>query len=121
MKGLGGGVARPMAEWRHDRSSLVQEMAARHAARVTADAVSMPHEGGVWIVRLHSGRPIKVLSATLAGLTAGTVVTMCTPEHSPVAAWAQERGFEVGDYDTFCATPDLDLPPDLHCLDPGLA
>ena len=119
-RALGGGVKRPVAEWRHDRSSLVHEMA-RQGAHVTADAVSMPHEGGVWMLRLHSVRPIKVLSATLAGLAAGTVVTMCTPEHSPVAAWAQERGFEVDDYDTFCATPDVDLPDDLHCLDPGLA
>jgi GNAT superfamily N-acetyltransferase len=119
-RALGGGAERPVAEWRHDRSSLVQEMA-RQGARVTADAVAMPHEGGVWIMRLHSARPIKVLSATLAGLSGGTVVTMCTPEHSPVASWAQERGFEVDDYDTFCATGDVDLPPDLHCLDPGLA
>lgn len=119
-RALGGGAGMPAAAWQHDRHSLVQEME-RQGAHVTADAVSMPDKGGVWIMRLHSTRPIKVLSATLAGLTAGTVVTMCTPEHSTVAAWAQKNGFEVEDHDTFCATPDLDLPDDLHCLDPGLA
>ena len=116
----GGGSGMPVAEWQHDRLSLVQEMA-RQGAHVTADTVSMPDKGGVWIVRLQSNRPVKVLSATLAGLAPGTVVTMCTPEHSPVAAWAQKSGFDVDDYDTFCATPDVVLPDDLHCLDPGLA
>ncbi len=119
-RALGGGGGLPVADWNHDRLSLVQEMA-RQGAHVTADAVSIPHNGGIWIARLHSTRPIKVLSATLAGLTAGTVVTLCTPEHSPVAVWAQKSGFEVDDHDTFCATPDLVLPDDLHCLDPGLA
>jgi GNAT superfamily N-acetyltransferase len=117
---LGGGVEKPVAVWRHDRLSLVQEME-RQGAHVTADEVSMPHESGVWIMRLHSARPIKVLSATLAGMTPGTIVTMCTPEHSPVASWAQKSGFAVDEHDTFCATPDLELPHDLHCLDPGLA
>lgn len=119
-RALGGGTEMPVAEWRHDRLSLVQQMA-RQGAHVTADAVSMPNENGLWIMRLSSGRPIKVLSATLAGLTPGTLVTMCTPEHSPVATWAQKSGFEVDEHDTFYATPDVELPHDLHCLDPGLA
>jgi hypothetical protein len=53
-------------------------------------------------------------------MPSGTVVTMCTPEHSRIAAWAQDTGFSVKDYDTFCATPEVHIPEDLHCLDPGL-
>jgi GNAT superfamily N-acetyltransferase len=119
-RALGGGVGMPVAEWQHDRVPLVQEMA-RRGAHVTADAVSMRDGTRVRITRLQGSRPVKVLSATLAGLAPGTVVTMCTPEHSPVAAWAQKNGFEVDDYDTLCATSGADVPGDLHCLDPGLA
>ena len=37
------------------------------------------------------------------------------------ARWAQDNGFAMYDYDSFCATPGVELPGDLHCLDPGLA
>jgi hypothetical protein len=46
---------------------------------------------------------------------------MCVPDYSPVATWSQKNGFVITDYDTFCATPNVQLPPDLHCLNPGLA
>lgn len=117
---VGGEPETPVTAWRHDRLSLVQEMA-RQGAHVTADVVSVPDAKAVSIARLHSTKPVEALSATLGALTPGTVVSMCTPEHSPVAAWAHENGFEVVEYDTFCATPDVILPGDLHCLDPGLA
>ncbi|MEP7203042.1 MAG: GNAT family N-acetyltransferase [Ilumatobacteraceae bacterium] len=117
---LGGGSERPVDAWRHGREGLVEQMASQ-GAHVSADAVSMPDETGIWIARLQSARPVKALSAVLAGLTRGTVVNMCVPEYSPVAAWAQGRGFSVRDYDTFCATPQTQIPDDLHCLDPGLA
>jgi GNAT superfamily N-acetyltransferase len=116
----GGGAGLPAAPWQHDRVELVEEMASQ-GAHVSADVVSTPDETGIWIARLHSDRPVKALSATLAGMTRGTVVNMCVPEHSPIAAWAQKSGFDVVDHDTFCATPDVRLAPDLHCLDPGLA
>ena len=90
-------------------------------ARVTADVVAIPDDTGIWIARVQTARPVKALSATLAGLARGTIVNMCVPEYSPVAAWAQKSGFDVVDHDTFCATADVALPPDLHCLDPGLA
>ena len=90
-------------------------------AHVSADVVSMTDHSGVWIARLQSAQPVAALAAPLAGLTRGTVVTMSTPEHSPVAVWAQQNGFAVVDHDTFCATPHADIPDDLHCLDPGLA
>ena len=117
---IGGGPELPVGEWRHGRVALVQQMA-RQGAHVSSDVVSMPEDNGTWIVRLQSEHPVESLAAALAGLTAGTVVTMCTPEHSEVARWAQDRGFAVSDYDSFCATPGVELPPDLHCLDPGLA
>jgi GNAT superfamily N-acetyltransferase len=122
LKGVanGGGTGLPVATWRHERLSLV-EMMASQGAHVSADAVSIPDETGIWIARVHSARPVKAVSATLAGLQRGTVVTMCVPEQSPVAVWAQEHGFAVTDHDRFCATPGVVLPPDLHCLDPGLA
>ena len=122
LKGVanGGGSGLPVAAWQHDRMSLVEEMASQ-GAHVSADVVSIPDKTGIWIARVHSARPVKALSATLAGLPRGTVVTMCVPEYSPVATWAQSHGFEATEYDTFCATPDVALPPDLHCLDPGLA
>ena len=117
---VGGGPHLPAGEWRHERAALVEQMA-RQGAHVSSDVVSMPDGNGVWIARLQSARPVETLAEVLAGLTAGTVVTMCTPEHSAVAEWAQDNGFTVSDYDTFCATPGVELPGDLHCLDPGLA
>ena len=59
---------------------------ARQGAHVSSDVVSMPEGNGVWIARLQSARPVEALAEVLGGLTAGTVVTMCTPEHSAVAA-----------------------------------
>lgn len=94
---------------------------ARQGAHVSADVVTMTEETGIWIARLQGDRPVEALSSTLAALTPGTIVTMCAPEHSPVAEWAQPEGFSVFDYDRFCATADACLPDDLHCLDPGLA
>jgi GNAT superfamily N-acetyltransferase len=122
LKGVanGGGTGLPAAPWQHERLPLV-EMMASQGAHVSAHVVSIPDETGIWIARVHSARPVKALSATLAGLPRGTVVSMCVPEYSPVAGWAQEHGFAVTDHDTFCATPGPGLPPDLHCLDPGLA
>ena len=116
----GGGPQLPAGEWRHGRAALVEEMA-RQGAHVSSDVVSMPEGNGVWIARVDSARPVEALAAALAELTAGTVVTMCTPEHSAVARWAQDNGFTVTDYDTFCATPGVVIPGDLNCLDPGLA
>ena len=49
------------------------------------------------------------------------IVTMCTPEYTEVARWAQDHGFAMYDYDSFCATPGVELPGDLQCLNPGLA
>jgi len=88
---------------------------------VSADVVAMPDDKGVWVARVQSARPVKALSATLAGMARGTVVTMCVPEHSPLATWALKSGFTETDHDSFCATPGVELPADLHCLDPGLA
>jgi GNAT superfamily N-acetyltransferase len=116
----GGDMPLPTGAWQHDRVSLVNEMA-RQGAHVAGDVVVMPDTTKTWIARLQSGRSVEVLAAALDGLTPGAAVTMCTPEHSPVADWAQDHGFTVVDYDTFCATPGVSLPPDLHCLDPGLA
>jgi GNAT superfamily N-acetyltransferase len=117
---VGGGPQRPAGEWRHGRAALVEQMA-RQGAHVSSDVVSMPEGNGVWIARLQSARPVEALAEVLGGLMAGTVVTMCTPEHGAVARWAQDNGFTVSDHDTFCATPGVELPGDLHCLDPGLA
>ena len=122
LKGVanGGGSGLPAAAWQHGRPSLVEEMAAQ-GAHVTADVVSIPDETGIWIARVQSDRPVKVVSATLAGLPRGTVVHMCVPEYSPLATWALKSGFAETDFDTFCATADVELPTDLHCFDPGLA
>jgi GNAT superfamily N-acetyltransferase len=116
---IGGGAELPVDQWRHGRAALVDEMA-RQGANVSADVVSMPEGNGVWIARLQSARPVEALAAALAGLSPATVVTMCTPEPSPVAQWALDHGFVVSDYDTFCATPDAMIADDLHCLHPGL-
>ena len=117
---VGGAGELPAGQWLHGRIALVEEMA-RQGAHVSTDIVSVSDGNGVWIARLDSARPVGALTAALAGLTPGTIVTMCTPEHSPVAQWAQDKGFAVVDYDTFCATPNVDIAGDLHCLDPGLA
>lgn len=116
----GGGSGLPAATWQHDRVSLVERMVTM-GAHVTADVVATPDETGIWIARVQTERPVKALSATLAGMTPGTVVNMCVPEYSPLAPWALKSGFAEVDFDTFCATPEVALPPDLHCLDPGLA
>ena len=118
-RAIGGGDL-PAGPWRHDRQSLVGAMAVQ-GAHVSADAVSMPAKGGISIMRLQSPHPIDTLNASLRAIPAGTVVTMCTPEHSVIATWAQSHGFSVTDHDTFCATPGVDIAEDLHCLDPGLA
>ncbi len=122
LKGIanGGGTGLPKAVWEHERLSLVETMASQ-GAHVSANVVSMPDDTGIWIARVQSARPVKAVSATLAGLGRGTIVNMCVPEHSPLATWAQKSGFAVVDHDTFCATPGVALPLDLHCLDPGLA
>jgi hypothetical protein len=117
---IGDGVPLPNGAWQHDRLSLVNEMA-RQGAHVTLDVVVVPDAAKTWIARLQSARPVEVLAAALAGLSPGAAVTMCTPEHGPVADWAQNHGFKVVDYDSFCATLRVRLPADLHCLDPGLA
>jgi GNAT superfamily N-acetyltransferase len=117
---IGDGVPLPNGEWQHDRVSLVNEMA-RQGAHVTADVVVATKATKSSIARLQSARPVEVAAAAIASLAPGSTVTMCTPEHSPVADWAQEHGFNVVDYDSFCATPGVSLPVDLHCLDPGLA
>jgi GNAT superfamily N-acetyltransferase len=117
---IGGGAELPFDEWRHDRAALVEQMA-RQGAHVSSDIVWTPEDNDVWIARLQSDRPVEVLAAALAGLTAGTAVRMCTPEYSAVAQWAQDNGFAIYDYDTFCATPNASIPDDVHCLDPGLA
>ncbi len=116
----GGGTGLRAAAWQHDRLSLVGQMAAQ-GALVSADVVSTPDETGTWIARVQTARPVKAVSATLAGFARGTVVNMCVPEHSPLAPWAMKSGFEVVDHDTFFSTPGVELPADLHCLDPGLA
>jgi GNAT superfamily N-acetyltransferase len=122
LRGIAGGdgTQLPPGEWRHGRAALVEQMA-RQGAHVSSDVVWMPEGNGVWIARVESARPVVALAAALAGLTAGTVVTMCTPERSEVARWARDNGFNVSDYDTFCATPGVEIPSQLHCLDPGLA
>ena len=117
---IGGGDPLPAGAWHHDRLPLVNEMA-RQGAHVSDDVVVVHEENSTWIARLHSARPDDVLATTVRSVPTGTVVTMCTPEHSPVAQWALDHGFKVVDTDTFCATPGIHLPPDLHCLDPGLA
>jgi len=116
----GGGPELPVDEWRHDRAALVAQMA-RQGAHVSSDVVWIPEDNGVWIARLQSAVPVEELATALAGLTVGTVVTMCTPEHSEVARWAQDNGFAMYDYDSFCATPGVELPSHLQCLHPGLA
>jgi hypothetical protein len=115
-----GGKGHPVGPWRHDRLRLVEQMA-RQGAHVSPDVVWMPDATGVWLARLQSDLPIDVLSVALAGLPRNTAVSMCVPDYSPVATWSQKNGFVITDYDTFCATPHVQLPPDLHCLNPGLA
>jgi hypothetical protein len=115
----GGGTGHPVSPWRHDRLTLVETMA-RQGAHVSSEVVWMPEPTGIWLARLHSDRPIERLSAALAGLPRDTVVSMCVPEHSPLVAWSRDNGFAVVDHDTFCATPHVQLPHDLHCLHPGL-
>ena len=115
----GGGTGLAAATWQHERLSLVERMASQ-GAHVTADVVSIPDEGAIWIARVQTARPVKAVSATLAGLARGSKVKLCVPEYSPLATWALKSGFAEVDFDTFCATPDVALPPDLHCLDPGL-
>jgi GNAT superfamily N-acetyltransferase len=117
---LGGVAALPVEPWRHGRQSLVEQMA-RQGAHVTGDVVATPDKGGIWIARLQSTHPVDALVRSLQAMAVGMTVTMCTPEHSPVALWAQSHGFAVTDHDMFCATPDADIAADLHCLDPGLA
>jgi GNAT superfamily N-acetyltransferase len=116
----GGGTGTPDGSWQHDRIQLVEQMAAQ-GAHVSADVVWIPQESGVWIARVHATKPVKAVSAVLAGLSAGTVVNVCVPEYSQLATWALNSGFNEIDCDTFCSTPDVTIPPDLHCLDPGLA
>lgn len=116
----GGGSGLSVARWQHDRIELVEQMITQ-GARVTGDVVATAEGTGVRIARLQTARPVKALSATLAGLTRGTVVNMCVPEYSPLATWALKSGFSEVDHDMFCATQDTRLAPDLHCLDPGLA
>ena len=115
----GGGTGLPSGTWQHERLSLVEKMVTQ-GARVTSDVVATPDATGIWIARLQTARPVKALSATLAGMEPGTVVNMCVPDYSPLAPWALKSGFAEVDHDTFCATPGVAIPPDLHCLDPGL-
>ena len=76
--------------------------------------------GETFIARLQDQRGAPAFDALLAELPSDSMVTCCSPEHSPVAARALERGFEVFDNDIFCCSPGVVLAEDLQCLDPGL-
>ena len=108
------------AAWRHDRPELIRYFASR-GATIDADVVTMHGpDSAVDIVRLHSDTPVATFTAVLDALPPGSSVTCCTPEHSPVAAAARRLGFDIIDHDIFCASTDVALPDDLHCLHPGL-
>jgi GNAT superfamily N-acetyltransferase len=116
----GGGSLPPAAAWRHDRASLVEQWG-RTGAHVSSDIVLVPDGGGRRIARLQHAEPVHLVEAVVAGLPAGTRVTMCVPEVSVLAAWAPAHDFSVTAFDTFRATAGVVLAPDLHVLDPGLA
>jgi GNAT superfamily N-acetyltransferase len=116
----GGGVLPPEGPWQHERSGLVDEWR-RAGARVSADLVLMREGDGHRLARLQHEQPVPLVDRVLAGLDHGSRVSMCVPEGSELARWAQTHGFRVTDHDTFRATPGVELPADLHVLDPGLA
>ena len=114
----GPGSELAAAPWAHDRRSLVDHFARR--ALVTGDLVVGIAAGVADVRRLQSSDPARVMERLFAALPTGTVVTAKVPEVHPLHAWLVARGFVADEYDTFCATADVEVDPTLACVDPGL-
>ena len=85
----------------------------RQGAVVAGDVVVMPEkapDAGWWLMRLQGDAAVEAFARVRAALPAGSKLTLCAPEYSEVATSALADGFRVTDYDTFCATPDVELP-----------
>ena len=114
------GAALPANEpWRHERAELVDAWS-RYGGHVGPDVATVAEDGGLRIARLQSADPIAALHDTLRSIDSAITVRLCVPEHSPVASAVAALGFEVEDNDIWCASPGVELPDDLHVLDPGL-
>lgn len=110
----------PAPPWRSGRPEFAAYFERRGGAVLDNAALRVDHDGTNVIARLQDQCGAAAFDAVLALLPTGSTVTCCSPEHSPVAARALERGFEVFDHDIFCCSPGVALADDLHCLDPGL-
>jgi len=105
--------------WRRARPDLADYFE-RRGGSITDNAAVITRDGETIVARLQDHGGADAFDAVLAEVPANEIVTCCAPEHSPVAARALARGFEVFDNDIFCCSPGVALPDDLHCLDPGL-
>ena len=117
--GLAGAALPANEPWRHERAGLVDAWS-RCGGHVGPDVATVVEDGGVRIARLQSAGPVAVLHDTLRSIDSAITVRLCVPERSPVASAVVALGFEVEDNDIWCASPGVDLPDDLHVLDPGL-
>lgn len=106
--------------WRGRRPDLAAYFERRGGSVLDNAALIVDHDGTTAIARLQDPRGAAAFDALLASLPSDSSVTCCSPEHSPVAARALARGFEVFDHDVFCCSPGVVFADDLHCLDPGL-
>lgn len=109
----------PVPPWRSGRPELAAYYESRGGA-VSDNAALIERDGTTFVARLQDDRSADAFDALLASLPSGSTVTCCSPEHSPVAHRAVQRGFEVFDNDVFCCSPGVVLTDELHCLDPGL-
>jgi len=109
----------PATPWRRSRPELAAYYE-RRGGDVHDNAALIERDGTTFIARLQDERGADAFDALLASLPSDSTVTCCSPENSPVASRARQRGFEVFDNDVFCCSPGVALTDDLHCLDPGL-
>lgn len=107
------------ASWRSARPELAAYYEHRGGS-VGDNAALIERDGTTFIARLQDHRGAAAFDAVLASLPTDSMVTCCSPEHSPVAARALARGFEIVDHDIFCSSAGVGVDDDLHCLDPGL-
>ncbi len=118
--GGGGGLAE--GPWCHDRHELIDYYRSTGAHIGPGHVVHRAVTGGAVhrVLRMVSARPTLDAARRLAALPAGEPVEWCVPARSPFAERLVAHGFEVVDEDLFCATPGLDLEPELVALHRGL-
>lgn len=105
--------------WRHGRGELVARFAAT-GAEICADHIVSRRADRVVVHRVESADAVGVVTALLDTLPPTITVELSVPSPHPLSGWLDEHGFVEISTDIFCATPDVDVDPNLAVVDLGL-